>query len=212
MEKWANLPNSLVPKTFDNFESRPGTEIALAAAKIFPFAGHMAENEDDPINDFTTTQHHILMFTGRNGCGKSHLLEAIARRMLEAEMLVRYEYVLALLDDLRAAYEDNAEVRFAEKWGAIMRADVLFLDDLGAERGTEWSREKLTALIDQRYRNDESYLVVATNLDFNQMAEQLGYRIADRLFDEHTGNVLSINITATSYRTGKAWGQPSTPR
>ena len=209
--KWANLPNNNDPRTFDNFELLPGTEAAFSAAKEFPYSGHMVESEDDPIDDFTGTDHHILVITGRNGCGKSHLLEAIGRRLLAEQTQIRYEYVPTLLDGLRAAYDDDAEVRFPQKWASIMRTSGLLLDDLGAEKGSDWAREKLTALVDERYRTGAAYceyLVVATNLNFEQMGEQLGYRIADRLFDEHTGKVKVVNMTANSYRTGKAWGMP----
>ena len=83
------------------------------------------------------------------------------------------------------------------------RAPVLLLDDLGAEKTTEWAAEKLTALVAERYRTG-GRLVVATNLDFDQMAEKVGNRIADRLFDDRTGKVLSVTLTTSSYRTGRS--------
>jgi DNA replication protein DnaC len=191
--KWANLPDGL-PHTFDNFEARTGTSDALEAARRF------ADRDSG---------YNILTLSGRNGSGKTHLLEAVGRTMLEAGYLVRYEYVPVLLDTLRAAYEEDAEVKFAERWAMYGRAQVLLLDDLGAERGSEWAIEKLTALVAERYRTG-GMLVVATNLTFDQAAESLGYRIADRLWDERTGKVCSVTITAASYRTGRAWGVPRT--
>lgn len=154
--------------------------------------------------------YHILTLSGRNGSEKTHLLETVGRMSLEAGYLVRYEYVPVLLDNLRAAYEDDAEVKFAGRWAMYGRAELLLLDDLGAEKGSEWATEKLTALVAERYRTG-GMLAVATNLTFDQAAESLGYRLADRLWDERTGKVCSVTISADSYRTGRAWGAPRTP-
>ena len=187
---WANLPDGL-PRIFDNFEARPGTELALKAAQAF------AQRD---------VSYHILTIFGRNGSGKTHLLEAIGKKMLEDGYLVRYEYVPALLDNLRATYDDDAEVKFPEQWALYGRAQVLLLDDLGAEKGSEWAIEKLTSLVSERYRTG-GMLVVATNLTFDQAAESLGYRLADRLWDDRTGKVRSVSITADSYRTGRSWNQ-----
>ena len=189
--QWANLPDGL-PRTFENFQLVPGTEEAVFAARQF------AE---------TDCTHHILTLTGGYGSGKTHLLEALGRRMLESGRYVRYEYVPLLLDNLRATYEEDAEVKFTERWAMYTRAQVLLLDDLGAEKTSEWAAEKLTALVAERYRTG-GRLVVATNLDFEQMSEKVGNRIADRLWDEHTGKVHAVAISAPSYRTGRSWGVP----
>ena len=185
--RWANLPEGL-PRTFESFQVRPGTYQGLSAARRF--------TEPD-------CAYHILTMVGRYGSGKTHLLEALARRMLESGHYVRYEYVPVFLDDLRATYEEDAEVKFPERWAMYARAPVLLLDDLGAEKTTEWAAEKLTALVAERYRTG-GRLVVATNLDFDQMAEKVGNRIADRLFDDRTGKVLSVTLTTSSYRTGRS--------
>ena len=212
--KWANLLIEGEPRTFANFEPRPGTELALTAAQNFTREVRYDEVGNVYVNgtrhEGPLSTHSMLVLVGRNGCGKSHLLEAIARVELELtnySTLVRYEYVPTLLDDLRAAYDEDAEVKFEEKWGTYRRANLLLLDDIGTEKYSEWAREKLTTLVDERYRYGKR-LVVATNLGFDEMATHLGYRIADRLFDEHTGKVLTIQMTCNSYRTGKSWGVP----
>ena len=189
--KWSNLPPA-PGRTFVNFEARTGVESALATAQQFAAGG---------------APYHILVLTGKNGCGKSHLLEAIGREMLAAGRLVRYEYVPAMLDQLRHTYEEDAEVKFAERWAMYNRAEVLILDDIGAEKPSEWAAEKVTALVEERYRS-EKLLVAATNLTFDRMAEQIGARIADRLWDDGTGKVSCVMMTSASYRTGRSWGQP----
>ena len=186
--EWSNLPPA-PGCSFENFETLIGTELALAAAQLFAAGG---------------TPYHILVLTGKNGCGKTHLVEAIGRAMLADGRLVRYEYVPTMLDTLRQTYQEDVEVNFAKLWATYNRAEILILDDIGAEKPSAWAAEKVTALVEERYRSGK-LLVAATNLTFDRMSEQIGPRIADRLWDDGTGKVSCVMMTSDSYRTGRSW-------
>jgi DNA replication protein DnaC len=186
---YANLPNAKEPKTFDNFQEQPYNAAALAAAR--EFANGQSANS-------------VLTFWGPNGTGKSHLIEAIGRLMMTRGVWVKYAFSADLLDTLRASYSDDAEGGFEKAYGLYSRPAVLMLDDLGAEKSTEWAVEKLTRLIDDRYRQDRP-MVVATNMTEAVMAERLSPRLADRLFDYRTGKVRVVNLSGESYRTGHQW-------
>jgi len=187
--KYANLPHADAPRTFENFQLLQGTEQALTTTIAF---AHGKAHE------------HILTLVGRNGCGKSHLLEAMARSLLADNIAVKYAYSPQLLDELRSSYDPSAEVSYERVLGRYTNAEVLILDDLGAERITPWAVEKLEMLVDERYRNGKR-LAVATNQSMEGLADKLGPRIADRLFDLYSGSSLVVNMTALSYRTGKVW-------
>lgn len=182
----AGLPKSNPPKTFDNFKLSKGTELALVTARTY------AENLHD---------RPILTLTGVPGCGKSHLLEAIGRRVLERGIGVRYTVGASLLDELRAAYDPDSEDAFQRVFDRYNQADLLILDDPGAEAATPWAIEKLYTLVNNRCK-DRRPLAVATNLDFRTMRNRLGPRTTDRLWDTNSGLVTVLVITADSYRTG----------
>ncbi|MEW6047005.1 MAG: ATP-binding protein [Bacillota bacterium] len=123
-----------------------------------------------------------LVFVGPVGTGKSvalavALVEA-ARRTLQGG---RYWPVAQLLEAMRPAGDREPEVTVEE----IAEVPLLALDDLGAERPTDWVLERLDLLFDMRY---EALLptVVATNLSRRELEEVLGSRIVSRLLHEAT--------------------------
>lgn len=79
-----------------------------------------------------------------------------------------------LLDDLRPG--DDARLRVRD----CQRADLLVLDDVGAEKASEWTQERLYSIIDHRYA--ECYpLIVTSNLPPKRLSPQTGDRVASRL-------------------------------
>lgn len=187
-ELWdgANLPyrgSAGSPATFEGFRLIEGVAKALAAAMAFC-------SDDSPT---------ILVLVGGPGTGKTHLLSAIGRKHLEANISTRYEYTPDLLTSMRATF-DAAEVNtMAGVLRAPHLAKVLLLDDVGQGRPSPWVQEQITALVDQRYRTGRR-LVVATNLGQNDMADQMGARLASRLWDNASGIVETVYLTAKDYR------------
>jgi DNA replication protein DnaC len=79
-----------------------------------------------------------------------------------------------LLDDLRPG--DDARQRARD----CQEADLLVLDDLGAEKASEWTQERLYSIVDDRYARCAP-LIVTGNLPPGVLAGQTGDRVASRL-------------------------------
>ena len=60
--------------------------------------------------------------------------------------------------------------------------DLLHLDDVGAERQTEWVLEQLYSIVNTRYE-DQRAIVVTTNLQPDELAAQIGERTVSRLIE-----------------------------
>ena len=181
----ANLPHPAHPKTFENFQSRPGTEDAIKAC-------WQAVERQGP---------RALCLTGQPGCGKSHLLEATGRACLYRGRSVRYEFVPTLIDRLRHSHDDDSEQDVAELMAWYDRMDILLLDDVGSERMTPFGVEKLTELVNTRLI-EERGLIITTNHNREELIDRVGPRLTSRMVQENPdlGEMLVVRLTATDYR------------
>lgn len=64
----------------------------------------------------------------------------------------------------------------------MIQADILFLDDLGAEKASEWVKEQLYTVINERY-NWMRPVFITTNLTIQEIAENYGDRFASRIVE-----------------------------
>jgi DNA replication protein DnaC len=88
------------------------------------------------------------VLVGRNCTGKTHLLAATFNALMSSGHLPLYVLVSGLLDHVCDGYQaDNYGRRFAP----MRSAPSLLLDDLGAERRTEWTDQTLFMLLGHRY-------------------------------------------------------------
>jgi DNA replication protein DnaC len=116
-----------------------------------------------------------LVIRGAVGVGKTHLAVAAYRAVVAGGIVPAVAVsVPALLDGLRPGREPVEDLRACED------ARLLLLDDLAAERVTDWTSETLYRLIDARYAR-RLPTIVTTNASGQQIREGLGERVASRL-------------------------------
>jgi DNA replication protein DnaC len=119
-----------------------------------------------------------IVLSGASGCGKTHIAAAIVNRLLERGDAALFVVVPDLLDHLRSAYQQGAEVGYDELFERVRNAPVLALDDLGTQAPTQWAQEKLFQIINHRF-NSRLPMVVTTNLTLEQLDERLRTRLTD---------------------------------
>lgn len=129
-----------------------------------------------------------LVVGGPVGVGKTYLALAAARLRHDAGEDVWFVPMVELLDALRPNGDPAA-------LSAAMDVDVLVLDDLGAERPTDWSAERLYAIVNRRWL-EERPTVVTTNLAARELRAEVGDRIYSRLM----GDVVTIGLTGDDLR------------
>jgi len=177
------LPRSFVAGTFANFVERDGAEEAFSLCQ-------------DYVNENTAP---ILVLRGPRGTGKTHLMEAVGRELIARDMTVRYERVPALLSRIRSSYDRSYPEVAEDDMRRCHLAQLLMLDDLGSEKSSEWVQEKIFELIDERYGTGR-LLIVSTNDSYASLSNNLGERVASRLFDENSGKVAQVIMTCSDYR------------
>lgn len=114
-----------------------------------------------------------LVLLGPVGTGKTHAAVAAARLCAERGLDVAFLPVVELLDALRPGGPDGA-------MEDLTSVDVLVLDDVGSERPTDWTAERLYALINRRWL-EERRTIATSNLDPDPLREAVGERIYSRL-------------------------------
>jgi DNA replication protein DnaC len=116
-----------------------------------------------------------VILTGEVGSGKTHTAVALAREMFLAGRSVEMWATVDLLDALRPEGDETVK--------SLASVDVLLLDDVGAERPTEWVSERMYALINRRWLYERP-TICTTNLELDELQMGLGARAASRLLHD----------------------------
>ena len=122
-----------------------------------------------------------MWLTGDIGTGKSTLAMLISKAAIDSGHSVAIYSVPQLLAEIRDTYNaDPGERSYMDFFRRLSAVDLLHLEDLGAEKQTDWVLEQLYSLINQRYE-DERSIVATTNLGYDELERQVGARTASRL-------------------------------
>ena len=120
-------------------------------------------------------------FQGDVGTGKTSLAMLISKAAIETGHSVLIYSVPRLLSEIKATYEDGAGYSYMELFRRLVEVDLLHLDDLGAEKRTEWVLEQLYSIVNERWQNERSIVVTTNLVDLDELNEQVGRRTISRL-------------------------------
>jgi DNA replication protein DnaC len=122
-----------------------------------------------------------LWLFGDTGTGKTTLAMLVSRTAIERGRTVAIYSLPKLLARIRRTYDSepggDSYLSFFERLTSV---DLLHIDDLGAEKRTDWVMEQLYALINERYESQRS-IMVTTNLPHEELEDQVGQRTISRL-------------------------------
>jgi len=116
--------------------------------------------------------------TGKTGLAVSLLHEYVEIRTEAALFLT----VPNLLDRIRETYGPHAVATERELIEQVKTVPLLVLDDLGAERVTDWVAEKLFTIINHRHDEDLE-TVFTSNLSLEELAGHIGERTTWRIVE-----------------------------
>lgn len=173
--------------TFDNWEPKPGTEPMHAAA--VKYAAEFPANGRG------------LLFYGQPGNGKTHLAAAVVNGVIPLGMSCVFRSTPALLKQIERANRPGSKEDEAALYQAMHDADLVVLDDLGAEKWTEHREMALYLIVDDRYRWRKP-VICTTNCTLDELEEKVGERTFDRLLEMCAGGV--IQNSGKSYRKEQA--------
>ena len=104
-----------------------------------------------------------MWFDGPVGTGKTSLAILVAKAAKEAGRSYAVFPVPRLLAEIKRTFDRDASDSYMGFFGRLCTVDLLVLDDLGAEKQTEWVLEQLYSIVNERWQDRRS-IVVTTNL------------------------------------------------
>ncbi|HXT70869.1 MAG TPA: ATP-binding protein [Vicinamibacterales bacterium] len=127
---------------------------------------------------------------GPPGIGKTHIAVAVLRRLiLEKQIRGLYYDTRDLLKLIRSTYSAVTKTAEMDVLRPVMTAEVLLLDDLGAERPTEWVEETMNLIVNSRY-NERRPTIFTTNYiddvddtNLDALKVRVGFRMHSRLHE-----------------------------
>lgn len=152
-----------------------GYQVDADNQKMYNLAGKYVNRFDEMYE-----KRQGLLFWGTVGTGKSYTAACIANELLDKMIPVVMTSFVKILQNIQG--NPNEEERIM---AGLNAAKLLIIDDLGAERSTDYALEKVYNIIDSRYLSGKP-VILTTNMTLKEMqeSEDIRYRrIYDRIFE-----------------------------
>jgi DNA replication protein DnaC len=144
-----------------------------------------------------------LLLLGLAGVGKTHIAVGALKEVVQKTGATALFYdTRNLLRTIRNTYDPIVRATELSVLRPVMEAEVLVLDDLGAERVTDWVEETMNLIVTTRY-NDRRVTICTSNYldipdieDPNSLLFRIGFRMRSRLHEMCS----IVEIDAGDYR------------
>jgi len=141
-----------------------------------------------------------LAFCGSPGTGKTHLACAIANRILADGFTALFITTAAAVRRVKLTWRSDSEKTEQQAFNSFLSPDLLILDEVGAQWGSDAEKLILFEIINERYQNRIPTILIS-NLNERELADVITARALDRLRDD--GGV-AVGFMWPSYRGGAA--------
>ncbi len=168
----------LARSTFDTFDINYYTDIKDRALGYSPreymrgcyeMLKAYSENFNPQTNSF--------FFCGGTGLGKTHLALAVLNKVSENGFSVYYNTVSKIVKQMKNENFGRADTDIEEE---IATADLVIIDDLGAEFASEFGNAAINELIGDAILSGKAMIIIS-NLSVGELEARYGQRLTSRL-------------------------------
>jgi DNA replication protein DnaC len=175
-------------KDLEHFSARSNDSLQIALRKARGF-----------VENYPLVEKGLLLL-GNPGVGKTHLIVAILKQlMLQKGVDCLFCSYQELLRQIRDSYNPVSLSTESEVVRPVLETEVVAIDDLGAERISDWVEDTVTYLLNYRYTQKKITLLTSNLPDTahdvkerspsgkysvgDTLTQRIGVRVRSRLFE-----------------------------
>lgn len=172
------MPKEILEATYDNIQFEQGRTQAMR--EMSEFVDAVAANPQQ-------LPSRGLFFTGPFGVGKTYLLGALANKLKEYGISSMLIYMPEFVREIRNSIKDDS---ISEKVNYFKQADVLMLDDVGAETQSAWFRDEILGSILQFRMMEQLPVFFTSNYTMDQLEDQLAKTTRGEIEEVKAGRIM----------------------
>ena len=147
-----------------------------------------------------------LLFWGNVGTGKTFLAGCIANALLEQKIPVLMTSFPKILNALGGLYSSERN----EYLASLNRYTLLVIDDMGIERGSQYTIETIYTVIDERYKSGKPF-IITTNIQLDALKNPQDVEHA-RIYDRIMERCMPVFFGGKNYRSELGQGNRDTAK
>lgn len=168
-----------IPERFHNRTLQSFVAETEAQARALTFATDYADRFDAVL-----ASGRSALFIGRPGTGKTHLAVGIGLRIMHRDgRAVLFTTVMRAIRRVKDTWGRQSRETETQAIAALVFPDLLILDEVGAQFGSDTERLILFDVLNERYEKRRPTLLLS-NLTLDEVKGYLGERVFDRLRED----------------------------
>lgn len=169
----SGIPERFMDRSLDSFvATTPEQTAALAFAT--EYAASFAES---------AKSGRSAIFVGKPGTGKTHLAAGIGMSVMKSGYSALFTTVIRAVRRVKDTWGSGGDETESEAVAALVRPDLLILDEVGVQFGSDTEKMILFDVLNERYECRKPCIMLS-NLQVSEVADYLGERIIDRVRED----------------------------